>query len=209
MIRGRLGRLGREHPGGASVLACGSGIGSLGRAAVRAALRLDQDLFDRAARRHSPLLDQALPCLTRTADYGMLWMAIAGALALAGGPRGRRAAQSGLIAIAITSALANQLAKRSFDRRRPLLASVPLVRRAQRMPTSASFPSGHAASAAAFATALATTAPATAVPVGMLAAGVSYSRVHTGVHYPADVAAGALLGFSVGLLVGRRARRRR
>lgn len=30
---------------------------------------------------------------------------------------------------------------------------------------------------------------------------VSYSRIYTGVHYPADVAAGALLGIGVGLLL--------
>ena len=30
---------------------------------------------------------------------------------------------------------------------------------------------------------------------------VSYSRIYTGVHYPADVVAGALLGASVGFLL--------
>src|SRR6266536_2763085 len=119
-----------------------------------------------------------------------------------------RAARTGMVAVAVTSALANQLGKRSFSRRRPLLDAVPLDRRAHRVPISASFPSGHAASAAAFATTVATTVPAAAVPVGVLAVGVAYSRVHTGVHYPGDVAAGVLLGGSVGLLLGRRAGRK-
>jgi membrane-associated phospholipid phosphatase len=195
----------RDDPGRASRLALGSGgISSL----ARAAMRLDQELFERTARRHSPLLDWALPRLSRAADHGVLWMAVAGGLALVGGRRGRRAARTGLVAVAITSALANQLGKRSFSRRRPLLDAVPLARRARRVPVSASFPSGHAASAAAFATAVAMTAPAAAVPVGVLAVGVAYSRVHTGVHYPGDVAAGVLLGAGVGLLLSRRARRR-
>jgi membrane-associated phospholipid phosphatase len=180
------------------------GIGSLARVAAR----FDQELFDYAARRRSPLLDRALPRLTRAADYGVLWMAVAGGLAVAGGRPGRRAARTGLVALGITSALANQLGKRSFARRRPLLDAVPLARRAHRVPISPSFPSGHAASAAAFATTVALTDPPLAVPVGALAAGVAYSRVHTGVHYPGDVAAGVLLGAAVGLLVGRRARRR-
>jgi len=51
------------------------------------------------------------------------------------------------------------------------------------------------------------TAPAATVPVGVLATGVAYSRVYTGVHYPGDVVAGVLLGASLGLLLGRRARR--
>jgi undecaprenyl-diphosphatase len=36
--------------------------------------------------------------------------------------------------------------------------------------------------------------PGAAVPLHSLAAVVGYSRVHTGVHYPGDVIAGALLG---------------
>jgi undecaprenyl-diphosphatase len=174
----------------------------------RAALRLDQELFESSARRRSPLLDRVLPRLTRAADHGVLWMAVAGGLALAGGQQGRRAARAGLVSLAITSALANQLGKRSFDRRRPLLAAVPPSRRPRRVPISGSFPSGHAASAAAFATAVGMTVPAVAAPVGVLATGVAYSRVHTGVHYPGDVVAGLLLGAGVGLVLGRRARRR-
>jgi membrane-associated phospholipid phosphatase len=33
-----------------------------------------------------------------------------------------------------------------------------------------------------------------------LAAAVAYSRVHTGVHYPSDVAAGVGIGIGAGLL---------
>jgi membrane-associated phospholipid phosphatase len=174
----------------------------------RAALRLDRELFERTARKRSPLLDLTLPKLTRMADHGVLWMAVAGGLALAGGPSGRRAAARGLVALGITSALANQLGKRSFGRRRPALDDVPAGRRARHVPVSASFPSGHAASAAAFATTVGATLPAAAVPVGALAAGVAYSRVHTGMHYPGDVLGGVLLGGVIGLLVARRARRR-
>jgi undecaprenyl-diphosphatase len=184
-------------------LRTGRGIRELGRAAQR----LDQELFERSARNHSPLLDLVLPRLTRVADHGVLWMAVAGGLALAGGPRGRRAAARGRVSLGITSARANQLGKRSFGRRRPALDDVPPGRRARHVPASASFPSGHAASAAAFATTVAAAVPAAAVPVGTLAAGVAWSRVHTGVHYPGDVLAGLVLGTGVGLLVARRAAR--
>ena len=36
--------------------------------------------------------------------------------------------------------------------------------------------------------------PAVSIPLQGLAALVAYSRVHTGVHYPGDVLAGALAG---------------
>jgi undecaprenyl-diphosphatase len=48
----------------------------------------------------------------------------------------------------------------------------------------------------AFAAAVGTVLPAAAVPLGALAGAVGYARVHTGVHYPGDVAAGAVLGLA-------------
>jgi membrane-associated phospholipid phosphatase len=68
------------------------------------------------------------------------------------------------------------------------------------MPVSRSFPSGHAAAAFGFAGGVGEVLPVAAVPMRALAALVSYSRVHTGVHYPADVLAGALIGTTVAQL---------
>lgn len=57
--------------------------------------------------------------------------------------------------------------------------------------------SGHAAAAFAFATAAGRQLPAVALPLGALATLVSYSRIHTGVHYPTDVVVGALCGVAL------------
>jgi undecaprenyl-diphosphatase len=69
------------------------------------------------------------------------------------------------------------------------------------MPNSTSFPSGHAASAFAFAYAVGRHVPGLAVPIRLLAGMVAYSRVHTGVHYPGDVLIGSITGAGTGAMV--------
>jgi undecaprenyl-diphosphatase len=63
-----------------------------------------------------------------------------------------------------------------------------------------SFPSGHAATSFAGATLLALAVPRLTVPFLALAAAIAWSRVYVGVHYPFDIAAGALLGAGVALV---------
>ncbi|GFN08463.1 hypothetical protein Smic_70190 [Streptomyces microflavus] len=71
---------------------------------------------------------------------------------------------------------------------------MPVVRQLKRQPVTTSFPSGHAASAAAFATGVALESKGWGAVVAPVAAAVAASRVYTGVHYPSDVLAGAALG---------------
>ena len=157
----------------------------------------DQEWFRRAAFKHTPVLDKTLPRLTRVANHSILWAAIAGLLWLFGGRFGRRAATRGLMSVAISSTVANGPAKLLARRPRPLIDDVPLIRRLARAPRSTSFPSGHSASAFAFATGAALELPYLGVPLGPLATLVAYSRIYTGVHYPSDVVVGALLGTSI------------
>ena len=143
------------------------------------------------------VLERGLPLLTRAADKSKLWMAVSAALAATGDTRARRAAVRGMGSIAAASLLANQVGKRAVPRRRPLLRDVPTARIAHHVPTSSSFPSGHSASAAAFAVAVSKEFPELAVPIGLLAGGVCFSRIFTGVHFTSDVLAGAALGATV------------
>ena len=164
---------------------------------------LDVATFSAVASTRSPLLDATMPPLTRAADRSVLWMGIAGLLALTGGARGRRAALRGLAAISATSLIANQVSKRLHRRPRPAIGQVPAQRLAHRIPASTSFPSGHSASAMAFAAAAAAESPALTVPLRALAGLVGFSRVATGAHYPSDVAAGFALGEAVAWLTTR------
>ena len=163
---------------------------------------LDGRLFARVARSRVPALDATLPRLSRSADHALLWHLSALALARFGGRAGRRAAARGSASIAVTSAIVNLAIKRAARRPRPSLRRVPVARRLRSEPLTTSFPSGHAASAFAFTAAAGGELPRFAVPLGAVASAVAFSRVYTGVHYPADVAFGAALGCAVGLASG-------
>jgi len=181
---------------------------SLDRVSLHRRLRrLDQRVFEEVAGADSVLLDDVAPRLSVAANYGRLWMAVAAALACTGRPDARRAAVAGLVALGAASASTNIVAKGLSGRARPHTGVVPLVRRLRRAPVTTSFPSGHSASAAAFATAASRHLPVLAVPLGVLAAGVVLSRVATGAHYPSDVLAGAAIGVGAAVVTDRVLRR--
>ena len=164
---------------------------------------VDQAVYDAVAHRETPSLDRPLRQLSNLANRSLLWLAVAAALASIGGPAGRRAARDGLAAIAVTSAVTNLGLKLMVRRARPEREDQSDRSVEVRMPGSHSFPSGHSASAFAFATAAGNELPVVAAPLRALAAAVAYSRVHSGVHYPSDVIVGSLIGGLTGQQVGR------
>lgn len=156
---------------------------------------LDKKLYEAVATTDTPTLDRFFRRLSSAADKSVLWFGIAGVIAVGGGRTGRRAALNGVVSIGLASATANLLGKQLTDRRRPdrAGAGVPDERHVT-MPESTSFPSGHTASAFAFAEGVGSVIPALGLPLRLAAVAVGYSRVHVGVHYPGDVAGGALIG---------------
>ncbi len=165
---------------------------------------LDRAVYDAVHATPSPTLDHGLARISRAANRSVIWFGVAAGMSVLG-ERPRRAARVGLTALGVTSAVVNVAIKPVFRRRRPLRQGTVRTHVVP-MPESHSYPSGHAASAFAFSTAVGASVPQLDTALRLLATTVAYSRVHTGVHFPGDVIAGAAIGAGVGTVVRHLAR---
>lgn len=161
----------------------------------------------------SPPLDALMPALSWTGNLGAVWIVLLGAVAAFGKKPGREIALAGFVSLVIGFA-ASEVIKEITVRPRPfsVLPDVGLLIGA---PDSYAFPSGHTTSAFAAAGGAAFAArrligrvPAWAWGMLALAAAMAYSRLYVGVHWPTDVAAGAILGLASGWVCARLAFRR-
>jgi undecaprenyl-diphosphatase len=165
--------------------------------------------------RGRPELDRAAAAISNLADYGLIWVLLAGVRARRRGTDRRRAVVA-LATAGFSSLIVSRMVKAAVERQRPedhLDATV-------RTPTSSSFPSGHTLAAFCTAFVLGDSEAGTAANVGFAAA-VAASRVHLRAHHPTDVIGGAVIGSVLGLglrpfvdavapgSVGWRGRRRR
>ena len=140
----------------------------------------DRSVYRRVAGLSTPLLDEPLRQVSHFANFSKPWFLVAGGLALVGGQRGRRAALAGLAAVGAASFVVNQPMKAAGERLRPDREGLGVpAQRWVRMPSSTSFPSGHSASAAAFAVAVGDALPALRIPLSAAASAVAFSRVYT------------------------------
>ncbi|MER7959106.1 phosphatase PAP2 family protein [Streptomyces sp. NPDC056470] len=148
----------------------------------------------RGCGRRAPVATAAR-ALSSGGEHGALWLAAG--LVGAALDRERRSGWLRGTALVAGAHLASMGVKRVVRRPRPGEAEYePLVRTAGRH----SFPSSHATSAAAAAVAFGALHPAARRLAAPAAAAMCVSRLVVGVHYPTDVAAGALLGAATAAL---------
>ena len=142
---------------------------------------------------------------------GWLWIATGAVVAvtliarLRG--RGLLVVLSMLAAIATSDPLVGMVLKPLADRLRPCVELSELVRQVAECRGGWSFPSNHAANAAALVAALGVGIPRSLWLCVPAAALVGLSRVYLGMHYPSDVLAGYVVGAACGLAWGLLARR--
>lgn len=103
--------------------------------------------------------------------------------------------------VAISDMLSYRVVKRLVERPRPFENHALKWLRHVGDAHGPSFPSNHAANSFAGAVVLAWFFPELRIPLYILAVLIGLSRIALGVHYPSDVAAGAILGIFVGMLV--------
>ncbi|MBV9919872.1 MAG: phosphatase PAP2 family protein [Pseudonocardia sp.] len=166
--------------------------------------RLERQVVERCLPEDAPV--SGLTMISDATQGGLLWLVICAGLALWPG-RWRAGARDAAVSVAAASALAH-LTGRVLVRRRPAASDVPAYQALAHKPTSSSFPSAHAAVAAAFTTALVRRIGLAGLVVVPLAQLVAYSRVRSRAHWPTDVAAGIVQGVLVGEAVHRLMARR-
>jgi len=146
-------------------------------------------------RGHNPGIERAAYLLGKAGNNGTIWVVVG--LALAAVDSGDREAWLICAALGPFAIALNYIVKLLVRRQRPVLTDMPPLGGA---PSSLSFPSAHATSSFAVATAMTRVEPLGALAFA-LAFALALGRPYLGLHYPSDVAAGAILGVALGLLV--------
>ena len=157
---------------------------------------------DRAAALRSPARDAVIRVATDAGSLYGVGIVAGGLAALGAGRRAAAVARAGALAWTVA-----QASKRLIPRTRPYERA-----EAERLvvePAGSSWPSGHAAVAAAMADVLARErGPVAGTVLAAAAAGVAASRVYVGVHHLSDVVAGLGVGVLSARLLDRGVRRR-
>ena len=141
-------------------------------------------------------LDKFMVLLTHLGELGFLWFFTAFILFIANEPY--RMYLPIFLGLIIVITLNEAVLKPIIKRPRPVCKVMHAI---ARKPRSYSFPSSHAATSFVTATIITQFYPIIGLACFGLASLMALSRVYLKVHYPSDIAAGAVIGIIVGILI--------
>jgi membrane-associated phospholipid phosphatase len=139
--------------------------------------------------------------VTAAGRAGVLWALLCAVEALRPGGD-RRGARHGILAVGVALVLSHLLKRVVPNRPRPEPPGGIARHGLPERPDSSSFPSAHAATAAAFSVVLAAHDRRLALLVAPLPVLAVYGRLRTRVHWPTDVVAGVAIGIGAALASG-------
>ena len=165
---------------------------------MKTVLMLDHSILLMIAKHlHADWLTPIMRRITAFGNFGAIWIVLAAILLLI--PRTRRYGAAIALAIVLTTVVGEFVLKPFVARPRPFLQYSDLTALIP-PPSSFSFPSGHTGSSFAAATALFAMNRRAGLAAYVLAILIGFSRLYLCVHFPTDVAAGALLGIVCGIV---------
>ena len=163
---------------------------------------MDAAILQQVIALRRPWLDDVMVLASALGSGGFLWIVIGSIAGIF--PRHTAAMWRLWLAVGLSFLIVDDVMKPLFGRPRPF--DVMEIHLIDARPNTESFPSGHAAMAAAGTLAVTQMLPHSGWILWPIAVAIAVSRIYLGVHWPSDVLVGAALGFAVAWLVlgGRR-----
>lgn len=148
----------------------------------------------------SPFLDACMEFVTSLGDKGLFFILLGAVLLLF--PRTRRTGAAVLLSLTAGFLVGNLFLKNAFMRQRPCWLD-PAVVLLIETPSDYSFPSGHSLASFETAVSIFLYHKKWGTAAILLAVLIAFSRLYLFVHFPTDVAAGAVLGSLIAWMIHR------
>ena len=149
----------------------------------------------------NPVFDSIMPLITNKNNWILIIIILLFYLAIYNGKRGQIAFVILILAVGFTDSFSSFILKPYFERIRPSHETYEHINLLIARGGKWSMPSNHAANISAIAVILSYFYDKWKIPLYSLAFIIAFSRVYVGVHYPADVLVGGLIGYGMAWLI--------
>ena len=149
----------------------------------------------------NPVFDSIMPLITNKNNWILIIIILFFYLAIMNGRRGQIAFVILIVVVGFTDSFSTFILKPYFGRIRPSHDISEYINLLVGKGGKWSMPSNHAANISAIAVVLSYFYDKMKIPLYSLAVIIAFSRVYVGVHYPADVLLGGLIGYGMAWVI--------